>query len=84
MKKKRFEPSHALALSLQGGEVKRQLDLAADSPEIIRYLKAETLPEYEGDRGWVRICVDGYPVGWAKGTAEGLKNYYPSAWRWVD
>jgi NOL1/NOP2/sun family putative RNA methylase len=84
LKKNRFEPSHALALTLRAGQVKNRVDYPAAAPEVIRYLKAETVLDEGGEKGWVLFCVDGYPLGWAKRTAEGLKNYYPIAWRWVD
>jgi NOL1/NOP2/fmu family ribosome biogenesis protein len=84
LKKQRFEPSHALALALRSEQAADCINFAANSPEVIRYLKAETLPNPDGGKGWAMVCVDGYPLGWAKRTPEGLKNYYTSAWRWVD
>jgi len=84
LKKQRFEPSHALALALRAEQAVDCINFAANNPEVIRYLKAETLPNPDGGKGWAMVCVDGYPLGWAKRTPEGLKNYYTSAWRWVD
>ena len=44
MKKNRFEPSHALALSLSPQDVKHSISFAADSDEIRAYLRGETIP----------------------------------------
>ncbi|MHB8170775.1 MAG: RsmF rRNA methyltransferase first C-terminal domain-containing protein [Thermincolia bacterium] len=83
LKKNRFEPSQALALGLKRTDAKRVIDLAHDSREVIRYLKGETL-DGSGDKGWTLVCVDGYPLGWAKQVEGSLKNYYPKGWRWLD
>jgi len=81
-KKNRFEPSHALALSLSKNDVKQTLDLSCDSPEIISYLKGETL-QAKGDKGWHVITVEGYPIGWGKLTQQTMKNHYPKGLRWL-
>lgn len=84
MKKGRFEPSQALAMGLKASQAINRLDFAVQDEVVRRYLKAETLSTEAGGKGWVLICVDGFPLGWGKGTAEGLKNYYPIGWRRVD
>ena len=81
MKKNRFEPSHALALSLSPQDVKHSISFAADSDEIRAYLRGETIP-FEGEKGWYLICVDGYSLGWAKLANNMLKNHYPKGLRW--
>ena len=81
MKKNRFEPSHALALSLKPEEVKHTVSFTADSEEVKAYLKGETIP-FEGDKGWYLVCVDGYSLGWAKLANNMLKNHYPKGLRW--
>lgn len=84
LKKQRFEPSHALAMAVRADQAVQCMDFTGNDPDVIRYLKAETLPNTMEGKGWVLMCVAGYPLGWAKATPEGLKNYYTSAWRWVD
>lgn len=84
LKKGRFAPSQALALGLKAEQVPNRLNFAAGDEAVSRYLKAETLQTAAREKGWALVCVDGFPLGWAKGTAEGLKNYYPIAWRRVD
>ena len=81
LKKNRFEPSHALALSLKPEEVKHTVSFTADSEDIKAYLKGETIP-FEGNKGWYLVCVDGYSLGWAKLANNMLKNHYPKGLRW--
>lgn len=33
--------------------------------------------------GWVLVCVEGYSLGWAKGSGQVLKNHYPKGLRWL-
>lgn len=80
MKKNRFEPSHALALSLKPQEAKYVADFPADSAEIRAYLNGQTL-NYEGEKGWYLITVDGYSIGWGKLAGGVMKNHYPKGLR---
>lgn len=83
LKKNRFRPVAPLALGMKKEDACRVLDLPSGSQEVIRYLKGETL-NITGERGWNLVCVDGYPLGWAKQLKDMLNNYYPSGWRWLD
>lgn len=85
LKKKRFEPSQALAMCLKKQEYKKVLDLPLADTRVIKYLKGETLhvedlttPE---EKGWYLICVDGYPLGFGKLMGQVLKNKYLPGWR---
>ena len=41
------------------------------------------LTQEEGPiKGWCLVCVDGFPLGFAKGTGMTLKNKYYPGWRW--
>ena len=82
-KKSRFEPSHALAMGLTIGDVKRVLQFGSNDKEVFKYLKGETL-NISGEKGWTLVCVDEYPLGWAKQTGNFLKSHYPASWRWMD
>jgi NOL1/NOP2/sun family putative RNA methylase len=85
MKKDRFEPSQALAMVLKPEEFKNSIVWSRNDERVIRYLKGETifLNEEEGPlTGWCLISVDGYPLGFAKGTGMTLKNKYYPGWRW--
>lgn len=77
VKKDRFEPAHALAL--WGGNTCRNISFPADSPEIKAYMQGATLPNAQ--KGWARLCADGYGLGWVKGDGTQLKNHYPKGLR---
>lgn len=76
----KFEPSHSMVVSLKKEDIKNVTDFGADSNDVLRYLKGETLI-IEGKKGLTCICVDGYPLGWGKQTGDMIKNLYPKGWR---
>lgn len=76
--KKRFEPSHSLALALRKAEVRNTVALTVE--EAQRYIKGETMRE-EGPKGWTLVTCDGYPVGWGKRSNDCVKNHYPKGLR---
>lgn len=80
MKKNRFEPSHSLALALESKNVLHCAELSADDSRTQNYLRGQTF-EYEGDKGWYLICVDGYSLGWGKLAGGIMKNHYPKGLR---
>lgn len=80
LKKNRFEPSHALALSLTAETVQHFVSYAAESYEVNAYLKGQTL-NHEGEKGWYLVSADGYSIGWAKLAGAVLKNHYPKGLR---
>lgn len=86
LKKKRFEPSQALAMCLKKEEYRNILDLSVEDERIIKYLKGETLDVEDmtghKDKGWYLVCVDGYPLGFGKLANQTLKNKYLPGWRW--
>ena len=82
LKKNRFEPSHVMAMGLTKDMVKNSIDLPLEDPNVIRYLKGETL-QLSGNKGWNLVCVDGYPLGWGKMQQNMLKNKYYPSWRWM-
>ncbi len=79
-KKNRFEPSQALAMALKAAEFDNVLDLPADDIRVTKYLKGETI-EGEGKKGYILICVDGYPLGFGKLNKGTIKNKYLPGWR---
>lgn len=84
LKKKRFEPSQALAMYLKQGDFKQELNLPAGDERLIRYLKGETLEIAEEEAcfsGWTLVLNDGYPLGFGKLNKGTLKNKYCSGWR---
>ena len=77
VKKDRFEPAHALALWLK--DCKNTLNLSAHSREVKDYLHGEVLSAEV--KGWCRVAVEGYSMGWGKGDGRQLKNHYPKGLR---
>lgn len=85
MKKGRFEPGQAFAMALKPEEFKQTVSWKKQDERVIRYLKGETifLKEEEGPiKGWCLVCVEGFPLGFAKGSGAVLKNKYYPGWRW--
>lgn len=80
-KKNRFEPSHALALALSPGHVRRYVDLSAKSDETAGFLSGQTITIKDGEKGWCLVCVEGYSLGWGKLSSGILKNHYPKGLR---
>ena len=83
MEKNRFEPSQALAMYLKAEEYTQSFSMSAEDVRVRKYLKGETI---EGEdcpykKGWILICVDGYPLGWAKMVNGSLRNKYYAGWR---
>ncbi len=82
LKKGRFEPSQALAMALNKNEFTYTVDL--DKARALRYLKGETIDIRDIDssmKGWVLVCLDGYPMGFAKASKGTLKNKLDAGWR---
>ena len=79
-KKKRFEPSQALAMALTAKEYPNVLSLGQKDDRLDRYLKGETIDGPVED-GWVLICVDDFPLGWGKASKGIIKNKYYKGWR---
>lgn len=82
LKKNRFEPSQSLAMALKMEEYDQVVNYSAEDIQVRKYLKGETLEiDDQKASGLYLICVDGYPLGWAKANKGKLKNKYHSGWR---
>ncbi len=80
IKGSRFEPSHALASALRAVDARRAASLAADTPELLAYLRGETFRN-PGENGWLLVAADGYPLGWGKRVNGVVKSKYPKGLR---
>lgn len=81
-RKNRFEPAHALALSITTIDDQwKTCDLDGESAQINAYLRGETLTVPANHKGWVIVTVDGCPIGWGKCSGGQLKNHYPKGLR---
>lgn len=87
LKKGRFEPSQALAMNLKCEEFEDVISFSAEDERAQRYLKGETISfpqeHAQSKNGWSLVCVEHYPLGWAKRSGNNLKNKYYPGWRWI-
>ncbi len=85
VKRGRFEPSQALAMALEAEQFPSSLLLPFGDERVIRYLKGESLESAPGGGkdGWRLVCLDRFPLGWAKDAGNLLKNKYYPGWRYT-
>ena len=82
LKNRRFRPSQALAMALKKEDWADPVDLSPEDPDVIRYLKGETVPSPdENGKGWRLFCTGGFPLGFVKQDGQRLKNMYLPGWR---
>ncbi|MDO4329042.1 MAG: RsmB/NOP family class I SAM-dependent RNA methyltransferase [Lachnospiraceae bacterium] len=85
LKRERFEPSQPLAMALKPEQFSNAIHFPHDDQRVIRYLKGETIALTEGEeprKGWCLVCVEDFPLGWAKASGMTLKNKYYPGWRY--
>ena len=80
VKNGRFEPCHALAMSVKADECNAVFHLSVDDIRVEKYLRGETV---DGDmkNGWCLVCADGYPIGLGKAVNGVIKNHLPKGLR---
>ncbi|MBA4494592.1 RsmB/NOP family class I SAM-dependent RNA methyltransferase [Paenactinomyces guangxiensis] len=76
VKKGRFVPSHALALSSRAEWLQQTINFSPEDPQLLLYLQGEALP-VDMAGGWTLVTVDQFPLGWGKSSGGLLKNHYP-------
>lgn len=79
-KKNRFEPSLALALTLQINDVKQFYRFHENDQEVTQYLHGETI-EGSTQKGYGIIFVEDYPLSFYKESNHQAKNLYPKGLR---
>lgn len=77
-KKNRFEPSHALALSLLSDEIEKKQDVSYE--EAAAWLRGESLFG-QGQKGWTALFYEGFCIGFGKASGGQMKNHYPKGLR---
>lgn len=80
-KKNRFEPAQPLANAMRPGEFSDRIELKSGDPNVIKYLKGETIEVDSESSGWQLVCVDSFPLGFGKLGRGILKNKYNASWR---
>ena len=87
---KRYEPSHAEALSGYYGSLDKDSINLLDEENAISFLKGNVIEldklkasayELKSDGGWLTVMYDGYPLGLGKLTGRVIKNHYPKGLR---
>ena len=79
VRKNYIQPHHQFFMAM-GKQFKRKIELAADSPELDRYLHGEEI-SVECDNGWAVITTQGCSVGGVKVVNGRAKNHYPKGLR---
>jgi NOL1/NOP2/sun family putative RNA methylase len=75
IRKGRFLPSHAWAMTLSPKDLKNVQAYTSADPDLYKFLQGETVSTSQN--AWTLVTVDGYPLGWGKGAGGILKNHYP-------
>jgi 16S rRNA C967 or C1407 C5-methylase (RsmB/RsmF family)/NOL1/NOP2/fmu family ribosome biogenesis protein len=78
--RRRFEPSHALALAEGNSPARDEAGLRPGDPRVDRYLEGHPIHD-PGSPGWVPVTVDGFAIGWGKRVGNVVKNHYPKGLR---
>ena len=81
----RFSPHTAFALTLSCDSYANTLNMPADAPDVIKYLKGETIvagksAKDDVRKGIVLVCVDSFPLGFASYDGIRFKNLYEKGW----
>lgn len=76
--KKRFEPSHRLAMCLKRDEVR---SIEVDEATALKFLGGQTFDCSGAEKGWRAVTFSGLPLGWCKATAGTAKNHLPKGIR---
>lgn len=77
-KKNRFEPAHALGLSLLPGDILKKREVS--HTEAAAWLRGEGL-SCQGEKGWTALFYKGYCLGFGKAGGGQMKNHYPKGLR---
>ena len=80
IKKGRFEPAHALAMSSVPGMLPVPFLEVSEDPAK-SYIRGETFSAPKLPKGWYVICYRGISIGWGKCAAGIMKNHYPKGLR---
>ena len=80
LKKKRFEPSFALGLTLTSNEVVRRVEIS--EADFIQYAAGNTVSvPLDLPNGWYQVAIKGNGLGFAKVVSGVLKNTFPKGLR---
>lgn len=69
-------PDHALAMALHPEDVKVIAELTPDDQRLRRYLDGSFWPD-KGAATFILVCVEEFPIGWAKRAGGRTRSRYP-------
>lgn len=79
-KKKRFEPSFALALALDSSSVKNKIQITEE--QWREYVHGDTIKlDHDLEKGWYLLTCQGHSVCFGKAVNRTVKNFYPKGLR---
>ncbi|BAP85603.1 23S rRNA methyltransferase [Paucilactobacillus hokkaidonensis JCM 18461] len=79
-KKKRFEPSFALALALDSSSVKNKIKITEE--QWREYVHGDTIKlDHDLEKGWYLLTCQGHSVCFGKAVNRTVKNFYPKGLR---
>lgn len=81
LKKNKFVPYQTLAMAIRASDFSPVIHLSSESLDVKKYLKGETLQVETSENGYHLVCVDNYPLGFAKVDNGVFKNMYAASWR---
>ena len=80
IKKKRFEPSYALALALHSNEVVNRLEISEDDWK--QYVHGDVINCYNDvKKGWYQLICKNQPIAFGKVVNGTIKNFFPKGLR---
>lgn len=80
IKKKRFEPSYALALALHSDEVVNRLKISEDDWK--QYVHGDVIKcDNDVKKGWYQLICKNQPVAFGKVVNGTIKNFFPKGLR---
>ena len=80
---KKFTPHTALALIMKKTDHSNTVSFSPTDPMTMKYLKGETLTVNKDTglkKGYVLVCVDDHPLGFALFDGTKMKNLYEKGW----
>ncbi len=80
LQKGRIVPHHALYMAF-GRQMRRQIELSAQEPLLLAYLRGEEIPAPGAADGYTAVLYHGVPLGGGKVSGGRLKNHYPKGLR---
>ncbi len=78
--KGRFEPEHSLFMAANGARYKNMLSYNYKDKKLMQFLVGNAIEE-DYPKGFLPVCVDGFPIGFGKSVDGLIKNHIPKGIR---